>query len=268
MRAVSYLAPQLLPVYQAICDTLGKTLNTTIRLIQSDTDPFDDPFLINDNVDFAFICGLPLARLIRSGIRLEALAAPVMESPRYENSPVYFADFVVNAASNIHNFYDLLGRTFAVNDFGSNSGYHLPRYHLWTQGFVQQLFGKVIVSGAHRTSLEWVAEGHVDGAAIDSMVLDHTLRLNPSLSQHIRVIGSTGSCAVPPLAINSRHSSLRRWLQEILSHPNEALQVALTEAGIRRLAPVHNSAYRHIARQFDLTNTAGYELSKRLVFAE
>lgn len=262
MRAVSYLAPQLFPVYQAICDVIGKLLSTPICLIQANCDPLEDPFLLNDNVDFAFICGLPLARLIRSGIGLEAMVAPVMDSPRYANEPVYFADFIVHSQSGIRSFYDVLGHSFAVNDFGSNSGYHLPRHYFWTEGFVEHLFGEIMVSGAHSTSIKWVLERRVDCAAIDSVVLDHTLRITPHIAEQLKIIGSTSACAVPPLAVNSRHSALRRWIQNVLVHPTPALQTALTDAGIKRLAPVHNSAYRSIVRQFDLTNNAGYELWK------
>jgi phosphonate transport system substrate-binding protein len=265
MRAISYLAPQMFPVYQAICETISKTLREPVELIQARFDPMDDPSLPSGDFDFAFICGLPLARLTRMGVRLEALVAPVMEFSRYGDMSIYFADFIVPQHSTSYTLSDLFGKRLAVNDLNSNSGYHLPRYHLLHQGFTSNFFGEVVLTGAHSASIEWVAEGRADCAAIDSTVLDHTERIAPDLARKIRVIGSTESCAVPPLAMNSRHYGLRRWLQNALAKPDEKLCAIFAAAGIRRLAPTHNIFYHDLAKRLDFTNREGYTLAKKIL---
>ncbi|MCU0463541.1 MAG: PhnD/SsuA/transferrin family substrate-binding protein [Anaerolineae bacterium] len=265
MRAISYLAPQMFPVYKAICETIAKTLREPIELTQARFDPMDDPALPSDDFDFAFICGLPLARLIRTGVRLEALVAPVMDFSRYGDLSIYFADFIVPQHSTAHTLNDLFGKRLAVNDLNSNSGYHLPRHYLLNRGFMPDFFGEVVLTGAHSASIEWVAEGRADCAAIDSTVLDHTQRIAPDLARKIRVIGSTESCAVPPLAMNSRHYALRRWLQNALAKPDEKLRSIFKAAGIRRLAPTHNIFYRDLAKMLDFTNREGYTLAKQVV---
>lgn len=131
LRAVSYLAPNWFGLYQAIAAYLGRVLQVEIQLHQGECDPLQDPLLFQDQIDLAFICGLPLIRYSQQVIdQLQTLVAPVMQASRYGNSPIYYADVIVKADSNIKKFGDLSGKTFCYNDPGSNSGYNLLRHWL------------------------------------------------------------------------------------------------------------------------------------------
>ena len=95
LRAVSYLAPNWFAFYEAILAYLGRVLGVETQLHQGECDPLEDPLLLQDQLDLAFICGLPLIRYCQVvPDQLQVLVAPVMLSPRYQNRPIYFSDVI------------------------------------------------------------------------------------------------------------------------------------------------------------------------------
>ena len=262
LKAVSYLSPNLFWYYQAITEAISRNCGLKIELIEATTDPLDDQLLRNDHWDFIFICGLPLIRHNRLAVSpLQLLAAPVMLGDRYENQPIYFADIVVNAASNFKQFKDLAGTRFCYNDQGSNSGYNLLRYrllqHLHHKGTAY--FSDVQQSGSHQRSLQWIANGLADCAAIDSVVMEAELRQFPELRQSFRIIESMRS-PMPPIAVSSRlEPSLIAQLQSTLFYPDSDLQAAMAIAQVKRYAKVTAQDYESIAVTFDAAMDLGYE---------
>src|ERR687885_1881668 len=98
LRLVSYLAPNMFGFYEAVGAYLSRVLDLEIQLVQSQYDPLEDPIILDDQLDIAFICGLPFARRYRvADSQLQALVAPTMQASRYQNRPVYFSDIIVNA---------------------------------------------------------------------------------------------------------------------------------------------------------------------------
>ena len=191
---ISYLSPNLFWLYQAVAGAISRQCQLEVEIHQGKYDPLADPLLLHDRLDIAFICGLPLLRHNRQTTHpLKLLAAPIRASDRYQNLPIYFADIVVSAASNLFTLADLEGTRFCYNDPGSNSGYNLLRYKL-----LQQLppdrrtsfFCTVQASGSHQTSLQWIATGLADCAAIDSVVMAAELQQFPELTPALRVIES------------------------------------------------------------------------------
>jgi phosphonate transport system substrate-binding protein len=262
MRAVSYLAPNMLSLFTAVCHVLGETLGEKITLVQSECDSLDDTALHEGKIDLTFICGLPLMRLQSdyAGL-LSPLTAPVFEAERYHDQPLYFADFIVRRDNGFYQLSDLAGKRFGYNDAGSNSGYHLPRYHLYKNGYPDKFFGQLNATGAHQNSIQEVAAGKVDAAAIDSTVLEQELRQFPELAQHIRIIDSTSPCPVPPIALSARLEGEKRRLREALLSPTPALKEAMAKTGIHRYAPVDMEDYAVIASMFLEVENAGYQLA-------
>ena len=199
LRLVSYLAPNMFGFYEAVAAYLSRVFNLETQLIQSQYDPLEDPMLLQDKLDIAFICGLPFARHQQVANQLQAVVAPVMQASRYQNCAVYFSDIIVNANSNFNSFADLKGKKFCYNDPGSNSGYNLVRQRLIKSNYPHNFFGQVMQSGSHQNSMRWVVEGVAECAAIDSTVLEQELRDFPQLSDHLRVIEAIGPCAMPPV---------------------------------------------------------------------
>ena len=262
LKAVSYLSPNLFWYYQAISEAISRNCNLTLELIEATTDPLDDQLLQNDQWDLIFICGLPLVRHNRIAVKpLQLLAAPVMLGDRYENQPIYFADIVVNAASNFKRFEDLEGTRFCYNDQGSNSGYNLLRYRLLQHVHHKETsyFSHVQQSGSHQRSLQWITNGLADCAAIDSVVMEAELRQFPELAKSLRVIESMRS-PMPPIVISSYlEPSLAKQMQDILFNPDPELQAAMTMAQVKRYAKVTVQDYKPIAVTFDAAMQLGYE---------
>jgi phosphonate transport system substrate-binding protein len=252
--AVSYLAPNWFEFYQAVTSYLDRTLGMETQLHQGEYDPLEDPLLLQDQLDLAFICGLPLIRYCQVvPHQLQTLVAPVIQAPRYQDRPIYFSDVIVNAASHIKVFADLAGTILCYNDKGSNSGYNLLHHRLIESGYPQNFFGKTIQSGSHQRSIRWVVDGLADCAAIDSVVLEQELCDFPELSQHLRVVEVLGPSPMPPLVV-ALHlgTSLIQQLRWALLHPDAELQSAMERVGVKRFAKVELEEYNLLAQMYDI----------------
>jgi phosphonate transport system substrate-binding protein len=231
------------------------------QLIERKYDPLEDPMMLQDELDIAFICGLPFARRHQEvSTQLQALVAPVMQASRYENLPVYFSDIIVKADSNLHCFDDLAGKTLCYNDPGSNSGYNLVRKRLIESGYPSNFFSKIIQSGAHQRSIRLVIEGKADCSAIDSTVLEQELRDYSELAEHFRIIDAIGPCPMPPIVIAQRlDSELIKYLQKALCQPDAELQAAMEKAHIECYVAVQSEDYEVLAKMYDSAIEAGYK---------
>ncbi|MDX2216193.1 MAG: PhnD/SsuA/transferrin family substrate-binding protein [Oculatellaceae cyanobacterium bins.114] len=260
LTIASYLAPNMLWFYEAVAQYLERSLSLPVQITPSRIDPLEDPMLLQDQCDLAFICGLPLVRYQAiAPHQLQALVAPVMQASRYGDRPVYFSDIVVNANSEITSFEQLAGTVFCYNDLGSNSGYNLMRHRLMQGGHPANFFGQVVPSGSHQTSMQWVAEGKATCAAIDSTVLEQEYRKLPDLARSLRVIESVGPCPIPPLVGAQRlGAATLNHLQAVLLEPDAELRSHLQQAGIQRFAAVQPEDYEAIAQIYTTTLSNGY----------
>ena len=261
LQLVSYLAPNMFGFYKAVGASLSQVLGIDTQVVQSQYDPLEDPMMLEDRLDLAFICGLPFARRHRViSSQLQAFVAPVMQASRYENRPIYFSDLIVSAQSNLHSFADLAGKTWCYNDPGSNSGYNLVRQRLIQGGYPSRFFGQVMPSGSHQCSIRWVVEGRVDCAAIDSTVLEQELRDFPEFSPSLRVIESLGPCPMPPIVAAQRlGTGLIHAIGSALCEPDAALQAAMRRAHILKYVPVQCEDYEELATMYDAAVEAGFE---------
>ena len=267
IKIVSYLAPNMFWFYSAVGEYFSRVLDVEIDIIQSQSDPLSDPLLLQDQIDIAFICGLPFIRYERViPNQLQALAAPVMQCLRYQNRPVYFSDIIVNVDSSILTFNDLAGKTLCYNDPGSNSGYNLLLHRLIEAGHSNSFFGKAIQSGSHQRSINLVVEGIADCSAIDSTVLEQELRNSPELAHRLRVIESIGPYPMPPIVV-AQHlgTDLIACLHSALLQPDTQMQSAMDKAQIQHYVAVESEDYGILATMYDTVVQAGYTtLSSRI----
>jgi len=271
LNAVSYLSPNLFWFYRSVSQAIARRCDCKVEIVAADCDPLDDPRLEHNQIDIAFICGLPLIRHNRIAKQsLEILAAPVMQDNRYQQQPIYLADIVVHANSNFYKLADLAGSRFCYNDRGSNSGYNLLRYrllqHLKLQFLPQdlpdnyQFFQSSKASASHQNSLQWIASGLADCAAIDSIVMATELRQFPELAQSLRVIESIPS-PIPPIAISSRlysqlGSEFIKIMQKSLLEPDLSLQEAMKLAEVSHYTTASMNDYAEIGVTYDEAITA------------
>ncbi|MCC6612125.1 MAG: PhnD/SsuA/transferrin family substrate-binding protein [Anaerolineae bacterium] len=258
LQVLTFLAPNMLPVYQFMMDMLSRRLGCEI-VLTTGTDYHE----VLD-ADLAFICGLPYVLHTHPHVEpsaIEALVAPVLQGERFQDRPIYFSDVIVHRDSPFRSFADLRGASWAYNEPLSQSGYGITRYHLLKLGEVNGFFGAVIETGFHQKAIRRVCRHEVDASAIDAQVLAVELREHPQLADQLRVIETLGPSTIQPLAAASRlPQSMKQDIRAILSeiHRDPAGREMLDRGFIDRFVPVTDADYDDIRRMLDECERAGY----------
>lgn len=246
IRFNSFLSENALDFYRQVVKYLGAQTGLP-AVLEPAAAPELAAVLTAGQAEAAFTCGLPYVRLrdtVKAGARL--LAAPVQAGERYGGRPIYYSDFIVRNEVNYPTFEALRGSCFAYNEPTSLSGYVLPVQWLLARGEAPDFFGRWVMSGSHAASLDWVESGQADVAAIDSFVLALELCRRPERARRMRVIGSAGPLAMPPVVASGRLPTAvaERLRQALLDmHTTAGGRAALAAAGLERFAPVADEDY-------------------------
>ena len=251
---MSYLSPGIpRAFFEAVVDHVRQELGRRASLsveprVSGPMRGIEDPFSRGE-ADVGFMCAPGLIWL--RGLEdppVELLpAAPVFRNARAPGLPVYFSEVVVRPDSPVETFLDLRGRSWAYNDPCSLSGYFNLLKKLAGMGEDEGFFGRVCCSGSHLNSMEMVADGGMDAAAIDSNVLRIKLRSAPELRERLRVIETWGPFPIQPVVLRSGLPlGLKERLREtFLSIGGDAaVSPTLAGFGLERFAPV---TYEHYA---------------------
>jgi phosphonate transport system substrate-binding protein len=191
IRFLTFLAPNMYPVYDSVARFVGKTLSVATELeVGQSFDQIGAGRGGSDPVDVAFICGLPYVQLMRrQRPPVALLAAPVLAGERYGGRPIYYSDVIVREDAPWRSFADLRGHSWAYNDPDSHSGYNVTRHRLVQMGETGGFFGRVAQAGWHQRSIRMVCDGEVDASAIDAQVLAVELRDHPELGSRLKILG-------------------------------------------------------------------------------
>jgi phosphonate transport system substrate-binding protein len=245
LRFVTFLAPNMYPVYESIVRHIGVRLHRPVELTVGSS--YEDLLCAGHA---GFLCGLAYVKIRqRDPEALEALAAPLLSGPRYGGRPVYFSDVIVRRDRPWRALVDLRGRSWAYNEPDSHSGYGMVYYTLRQRGHTWSFFGLVVQSGWHEHSIELVREGVVDASAIDSQVLAVARRCDPRLADEVRVIETLGPSTIQPLAAGRRAShGLRSDIKGVLTemHDDPVARQALAQGFIERFVNVDDKDYDDI----------------------
>jgi phosphonate transport system substrate-binding protein len=202
----TYLTPSIpQELYKLIADYINKTtcLNIVLSFELIHSGPpknIFDPFS-SEKIDIAHICSPPFIWLMahdQPSVELLPIA-PIFSDERAHGKPVYFSDVIVAANSLIKSFDELEGKTWCYNDPESLSGYFCMLQKLAHIQQTPSFFSTIYKSGSHLRSIKLVANGTIDGSAIDSNVLALQCKKHPALKQKIRVIKSWGPFPIQPL---------------------------------------------------------------------
>jgi ABC-type phosphate/phosphonate transport system substrate-binding protein len=166
-------------------------------------------------------CGYPLVTSL--GERVHIVATP-RYSARGCYGALYRSAIVVRAGDPAIDLADLRGRRVAVNDPASNSGMNLLRAEIAPLANGAPFFGAVAITGCHVSSVEAVASGEADVAAIDCITWAHLRRLRPATTQRLRVLGWTKATPGLPLIAAASidaalMAALRQGLTEVAVDP-------------------------------------------------
>lgn len=198
--------------YEEMIDYLGDKASQPIRLVQRETYREINDLMKLGKIDIAFVCsGAYVDGQTEFG--MELLAAP-----QINGKTVYYSYIIAAASSEIHNLKGLKTRTFAFTDPLSNSGCLSPTYVLKKEmsESPDTFFREVKFTYSHDSSIKAVAQGKVDGAAVDSLVYEYLKKTEPELVAKTRVIHISSPYGIPPVVVHPKvNPELKRLLRDI-----------------------------------------------------
>jgi len=159
---------------------------------------------------FSQTCGYPLTDALSGRVGL--LATPCYAADGTAG-PDYCSFIVVAAGNGARELGDLRGSVCAVNGTDSQSGYNALRALLAPLAQGQRFCRSVTVSGSHRASLQLVATGAADFAAIDCVTWGLLARHRPAELAGVRQLLRTPAVpGLPYITAGSADTDRRRRL--------------------------------------------------------
>jgi phosphonate transport system substrate-binding protein len=232
ISVATILSPQdTFSSYSRLFDLLGRRLGVPVQFVQRRTYSEVDDLLAAGKVDAALVCtGGYLDLLQRAPGAVAVLAVPVVGG-----RSTYHSLVIVPASANATSLSDLAGKRFAFTDELSFSGHIYPSRLLRDQGHdPAHFFASTTFTRSHDRSIDAVARGLVDGAAVDSLVYEALAVRDPSLRERTRVIHQSPPYGVMPFVASTQVSpSVRDQLRE------ELLRLHLDPEAVPLLRDVH-----------------------------
>lgn len=232
------------PICTAVAEYLSANLQIPVRYDNSVPWLERSRRLDTGEIKIGWICGLLYVQKIERGtaVPLSLLAAPIMAGAEYQQMPIYTSKIIVSRQSNFNSFAGLRGVRFAINEPNSYSGCVLVQAHLAGLGESGNYFGRVIESGSHWRSMEWVADGRVEAAAIDSTLFDYVVSQYPYFQNQLRIVAVLGPSPMPPLVVSEVvPAQLKEQIMKLL------LAMATTADGRRLLSAGSVSQFTAVA---------------------
>jgi ABC-type phosphate/phosphonate transport system substrate-binding protein len=207
---------------------------------------------------FGQTCGYPYVKDLRDSVAL--IATPEYDFPGCEGTS--HRSFLVRRASDPRLSLDAFrGGVAALNGWDSNTGMNLFRATIAPLAAGRAFFGSVVTTGSHRASLEAIAEGRADLAAIDCVSFGLMKRVNPDPTLRVAIVAESpmspglpfiASASLPQATI----ASARDALFEALADPDLAdARAALGLKGARLTTPAEYEQILAIEREAE---AAGY----------
>jgi len=230
--------------YREFLDYVEEKLGGKVEYIDKEKYDEINMLLKSGRIDLAFVCSGPYVDGHRE-FGMELLAAP-----QAYGETVYYSYFIVHKDSHIKSFKELRGKRFAFTDPLSNTGKLVPDYMLARMGETPDtFFGKYIFTYAHDKSIKAVAQGVVDGAAVDSLIWEYLNRTHPEYTSKTRTILKSPPYGIPPVAVRKGLApELKKSLRQIFLNAhrdNKAIPV-LRGMRIDKFVLIDDSAYGSI----------------------
>ena len=184
--------------YTDMLNYVGQKIGKKVEIIQQENYTEMDAMLEKGAVNVAFICSGPYIK------DHEKFGAELLVAPQSYGRPFYNAYIIANKDSNVKGLENLRGKKFAFTDPKSNTGKIVPEYMV-VKKFKEKpekFFSEVIYTRSHDKSIEAVAKKLVDGASVDSLIYDYTVKKNPVYTQLTKIIEKSPSYGIPPVVVN------------------------------------------------------------------
>lgn len=163
----------------------------------------EDPMLLwqSPNLLLGQTCGLPYTQALQEKTSL-------IGTPAYDiccGAGSYYSAIIVRDESKFNKLTDLADARFGYNDKLSQSGFAAFYYQMKTDALLPCVLHHQIKTGSHRKSIQAVADGTVDVAAIDAVSWELAKRHEPAAAT-LRVIKTTNPTPGLPY-ISARRSA-------------------------------------------------------------
>ena len=207
---------------------------------------------------FGQTCGFPYWQSLRD--RVSIVATPVFAFEGCDGPD--HCSFVVSRKGGLRKrLEDFRGAVAAINGRDSNTGMNLFRAAVAPLANGAPFFGEVIVTGAHFQSLEAVAEGRADIAAVDCVSFALLAKGVPHLVERIDIVARTPATpALPYIAsatLSSGHlAAIRDAVVQTLADP--ALAPHLASLGLVGTAVLPPEAYARVDELAKFAADLGY----------
>lgn len=196
------------PLFDALSRHTG--FNFEIRVGQSYSSVVEA--IASGRIDIAYM-GTVSFLLARERGPVEVLAIGEMDGGAF-----YYAGLFTLNESDIYTVADLRGRSLALTDPGSSSGFVYPLNILLREGInpVREL-SRVMITGSHANSLNALLQGHVDVAAAPFESYVRAVRSGVVNPRRIRILAKSDPIPNPPLVVSGRvDAGVRQKLRETL----------------------------------------------------
>ena len=233
-----------LTYYRDFLDYIETKIGKKVDFIDREDYAEINEMLREGSLDAAFVCSGPYVDGHRE-FGMELLAAP-----QAYGDTVYYAYIIVSKDSSISSFEDLRGKSFAFTDPLSNTGTLVPTYMLAKMHETPDtFFKKYIFTSAHDKSIKAVAQGVIDGAAVDSLIWEYLNRTNPEFTSNTRIIIKSPPYAIPPVVVPmGLDPQIKEKLREIFlnAHNDNEGREILSKMMIDKFVVIKDSSYDSI----------------------
>lgn len=230
--------------YRQFLDYLGEKMGQPVEFVDREDYAEINKLVGTRQVDVAFVCGGPYVDGNKK-FGMELLAAPVAYG-----GTVYYSYIIVNNKSAFQQLSDLRGKRFAFTDPLSNTGKLVPTYILAKMNETpDSFFKKFSYLGSHDKSIQAVAEGVVDGAAVDSLIWEYANRTSPKFTSQTRIILKSPPYGIPPVVVPKELAAeLKARLRRIFleAHTDHKGAEILKKMHIDRFVTIEDRAYDSI----------------------
>lgn len=237
--------------YEALAVYLGERLGRPVELVQGKSYAEINALVRAGDVSFALVCSGAYVQGRRE-FGMQALVVPVVNG-----DTTYRSYLIVPSDSPDRGWEDLRNKRFAFTDPLSNTGRLVPVYVLSRMGETpERFFQDFIFTYSHDNSIEAVAEGLVDGAAVDSLVYDYLAQTDPALAAKTRIVWKSPAYGINPVVVHPRvDPEFRARLAAILLGMNGDLKgrKVLARLGVDAFVPSDAGAYDSIEEMMRAT---------------
>jgi phosphonate transport system substrate-binding protein len=230
--------------YVELLNLIGERMGQQVIFIQKKTYSQVNGMLKRKELDLAFVCSGPYVSG-KENFGMEIIAVPVCHGKK-----VYYSYFITSRNSGIKSFDDFRGKTFAFTDPLSNTGFMVPSYYLARRNQTpESYFKKTFFTHSHDNSIQAVAHGLADGAAVDSLIFEFMQVRNPKLVAKTMIVDRSPPYGIPPVVVTpSMEPEIKEKLKQIFFsiHEDPKGKIILESLQIDRFVEGNDDDYNTV----------------------